>query len=361
MDDSDLYLRKRDDLPGIPANSKISAESYSTVVDELLPALAITTTSSSSLSRPSLLVLPNEVLDHVFAFLGSEPPSARNLVQLPSRDWTISHQVPLKALSTTSHHIRAIVLHRLFRHSRLDPCQLTPFLEFINRSDLARSIESIVAHISALQDCFHPAWYVRLLNEVPLTRLVVGCEPHLFAGITGIRMDLTDRWAFDIPYQYLEVRQSASEAIRQSSYDYLPGLLGIKHWSSVTVNEGSSLAAYTSYQHFLKKPPSLFSNVHICLSSIPLNATPEGLRELFPETSTQITLVQEMLQNLRDFSFVAVFPFYNHVDDILKCIRRMRNLESLFIKLCPEAGSTVLDDGLRAAGSHIDLNDPWNE
>jgi len=361
MDDSSFCSRKRDDAPDILANSKSTAEGYGTIVDELLPALAITVTSSSNLSRTSLLTLPNEVLDHVFAFLEAEPPSARNLVQLPSRDWTISHQAPLKALSTTSHHIRAIVLHRLFRHSRLDPCQLTPFLEFINRSDLALSIDSMVAHISVLQDCFHPAWYVRLLNEVPLTRLVVGCEPHLFVGITGIRMDLADRWAFDIPYQYLEVRQSASEAIRQSSYDYLPGLLGVKHWNSIRVNEGSSLAAYTSYQHFLKKPPSLFSNVQICLSSIPLNATPESLRELFPETSTQITLVQDMLQNLRDFSFIAVFPFYNHVDNILKCIRRMRSLESLFIKLCPQAGSTVLDDGIKAAGGHIDMNDPWNE
>lgn len=315
--------------------------------------------ASSTSATSSLLILPNELLHHAFSFLHKTPPSERHFTHLPGRNWTDHAEAPLKALSTVSRRLRAIVLQILFTHARLDPCYLTPFLDFVHQLGLASSIESIVAHVPDLRHCFHPAWYVRLLNEVPATRLVIACEPHTFAEIAGIDMNLADRWAFNIPHQYLELRQPTSEAIRQTSYDYLPGLLGAKHWQSVRVNEGSSLAAYTSYEYFLKKPPSLLSDIHTCLTSIPFD--PENLPEMSSSTLTGITLTQHMLQNLQEFSFTAVFPFYNHVDDILKCIRRMTNLERLFIKLCPEPGSTVLDDAVEAAAGHIDLNDPWNE
>ena len=327
--------------------------------DELLPRLRTMADASFASATSSLLVLPNELLHHAFSFLDRTSPSERNFTHLPGRNWTDHAEAPLKALSIVSRRLRAIVLQILFTHARLDPCYLTPFLDFVHQLGLAGSIESIVAHVPDLRHCFHPAWYVRLLNEVPATRLVIACEPHTFAEIAGIDMNLADRWAFNIPHQYLELRQPTSEAVRQTSYDYLPGLLGAKHWESMRLNEGSSLAAYTSYEYFLKKPPSLLSDIHTCLTSIPFD--PENLPEMSSSTLTGITLTQHMLQNLQAFSFTAVFPFYNHVDDVLKCIRRMRNLERLFIKLCPEPGSTVLDDAVEAAAGHIDLNDPWNE
>jgi hypothetical protein len=68
-----------------------------------------------------------------------------------------------------------------------------------------------------------------------------------------------------------------------------------------------------------------------------------------------------MLAKLHSFAFVAIFPFYNHVDEILKCIRKMTSLQTLFIKLCPEPGSTVLQEGIEMTGGHLDVNDPWNE
>lgn len=362
MDDSKTQSYGRnDDVTGITSLNDDSVNFGRAPVDELLPSRTYTGNIPSGPSVPGLLLLPNELLNHIFLFLDNAPPSERRFNHLPTRDWTDSHQAPLKALSTVSRRLRAISLTLLFKHARLDPCQLTPWLDLVHRNELASSIESIVAHVSELNDGFHPAWYVRLLNEVPVLRLTVGCESHVLTGLTGIHVNLADMWAFDIPYQYLELRQDAWEATRQNSYDYLPGLLGAKHWRSLRVNEGSSLAAYTSYEYFLKKPPSLISNINDCLNTIPFDAEPEMLHETAPGASIQITLTQEMLRNLRDFSFIAVFPYYNHVDDILKCIRRMRNLENLFIKLCPDPESTALDDAVKAAKGHIDLNDPWNE
>lgn len=361
MGDYRECTRKNDNVEGHPSIGKSPNEGSRIIVDDLQPSLATTADSFLDASRSSLLLLPNELLDHVFAFLDAAPPSQRDFTQLPRGGWLDAHHAPLKALSTVSRRLRAIVLQRLFKHARLDPCHLTPFLEFVDRFDLASAIESMVAHVSVLHDCFHPAWYVRLLNQVPVSRLTVGSEPHVLAGVTGLRMNLADRWAFNIPYQYLELRQPAWEASRLVPYSYLPGLFVAKHWDSLKVNEGSSLAAYTSYEYFLKKPPSLMSNINTYLSTMPLDATPDILHETYPATSTQMASIQEVLQDLREFSYIAVFPFYNHVDDILKSVRRMKNLEEFFIKMCPDPGSTVLDDAVKAAEGHIDVNDPWAE
>jgi hypothetical protein len=68
-----------------------------------------------------------------------------------------------------------------------------------------------------------------------------------------------------------------------------------------------------------------------------------------------------MFAELEEFSFSAIFPFYNHVDEILKSVRKMKKLRILRTKLCPEPNSTVLNDEIEAAGGHIDVNDPWTE
>ena len=81
----------------------------------------------------------------------------------------------------------------------------------------------------------------------------------------------------------------------------------------------------------------------------------------FGTSWTAIEAVQSMFCGLREFEFVAVFPFYNHVDDVLKCVRRMTGLRRFFVKLVPEQGSSVLEDEVRVLKGHIDLNDPWSE
>ncbi|KAK5101946.1 hypothetical protein LTS08_004405 [Lithohypha guttulata] len=165
-------------------------------------------------------------------------------------------------------------------------------------------------------------------------------------------------------YQLLELSQSA--AVAQTDIDYfedhpLPSILGAKPWSSMRVNEGSNLAAYTKYEYFLKKPPSLMSNVQTFLNVVPANANPELMHKAFGVSAPCITSIHDVLSQLEEFSYVAIFPFYNHVDQILKCIRRMTALKKLFVKLCPEPESTVLDDEIKAAEGHFDINDPWNE
>lgn len=321
---------------------------------------SIMSTQPANLAR-----LPNELLNQIFTFLDREAPSCLNLLQHPVASWTVSDHRSLKAISETCHSLRCAVLPRLFRHTIFDPLHLTAFLEFVHQANLIGTIETVVAVLH--EPCYkyyHPAWWCRLHNEIRPSRLTIACDPQVYSQLAQIPMEMTDAWAFKMSYQLLELSQSA--AVAQTDIDYfeghpLPSILGAKHWSSMRVNEGSNLAAYTKYEYFLKKPPSLMSNVQTSLNVVPANANPELMHKAFGVSAPCITSIHDVLSQLEEFSYVAIFPFYNHVDQILKCIRRMTALKKLFVKLCPEPESTVLDDEIKAAEGHFDINDPWNE
>lgn len=68
-----------------------------------------------------------------------------------------------------------------------------------------------------------------------------------------------------------------------------------------------------------------------------------------------------LLSNLTHFTYTAIFPFYNHVDTILKSVRLMPRLTHFTTKVCPEPESSVVEDELALALGHIDLNDAWME
>lgn len=304
-----------------------------------------------------LLDLPNELLGHVLTFLDSNRPSENSFVEHPASSWTICQEHPLKNFSTLSHRLRSLTLPLLFRHVRLDPYHLSPFLAFIRQTQLTDSVISIVAHLQGPCNHIHPAWWCRLLNEIPATCFTIACAPHIFAEIAKINMNMNDIWAFNIQYQYLELHQTLETAHQRISYNSMPSLFVARPWHILRVNEGSSLSAYSSYEYFLKKPPSIMADLQFQLASLP----PTSLGGNLDIDRMPLHPTQQLLEGLVEFSFIAIFPFYNHVDDILKCIRRMKRLKKLFMKLGPEPSSTILEDEIKAANYHIDLNDPWTE
>lgn len=68
-----------------------------------------------------------------------------------------------------------------------------------------------------------------------------------------------------------------------------------------------------------------------------------------------------MLAKLDKFTYTAIFPFYNHVDEVLKTVRKMTNLKQLHFRLCPDPKSTVIDDELADSKGHINISDAWME
>ena len=283
--------------------------------------------------------LPNELINYVFNFLDSVPPSEVRFNELPSADYTDAKSTPLKDLSKVSQRLRGIVLPRLFANARLDPYKLTAFLRFLYQRELSKYVHTIVAKLQGPCNHLHPAWWARLLNEVPAHTFTIICAPHVFAELVGTSIVGTDAWAFNMPYQLLKLKQEPESVYDQTSLTNLPSLFSARKWTDVSVNEGSSLKAYTTYEYFFRDTPSLLGTIH----------------------ASKLTIADGMLAELQSFTFIAIFPFFNHVDEILKTVRKMRRLKILRTKLCPEPQSTVFNDEIASAGGHIDVNDPWNE
>lgn len=301
-----------------------------------------------------LLDLPNEILSQIIRYLDSDICLEHRFVAHPRDKWLELDEKPLKHISTASQRLRQLSLPTLFQRARLNPFQLTDFLNFTHHHALTSTIHSIVAHLTSPVSHIHPAWWCRLLNEIPTPTLILTGAPSAFSEPAKLHITVSDSWAFDIPIQLLELKQSPAAARQQIPHSNLPSIFAARPWHSLRVNEGSMLKAYTRYEYFLKKPPSLLADLQMQLSDYTTSAGAIP-PEMMPHS---IMLIHRLFESLQSFAYVAVFPFYNHTDEILKCVRRMGRLQRLSVKLCPAEGERLLEEEV---GGRIDLNDPWTE
>lgn len=284
--------------------------------------------------------LPNELFDHVLEHLEHQCPSEVNWHQRPGLKITRSTESDFKSLSLVSKSIRALTLKRLFAHVCLDPNQSPAFLDLVDQYALAPHIKSIVARMT--EPCrliLHPLWWARLLNVIPAQTFIISCPPYVFAEFASTSIVDVDSWAFNMPFHTIRFRQSKFAAIQHTSFNEDHDLFSARPWTEFSINEGSCLKVYSQYEYFLRRTPSLMNAVLLCPSP--------GLGV--------------MLAKLETFTYTAIFPFYNHVDEVLKTIRKMSNLKHLGFRLCPVPGSSVIDDELAGANNHIDISDAWME
>ncbi len=257
-----------------------------------------------------LLELPNEILARIISFhdtgspfnisllekpkSGLTPQECDDGIRLMSMPTTSNRQYPLKNLTLTCRLIRSLGLPVLSKHAVLHPLLLSDFLTFLKEHKLTHHVASLVAHLPGHYNHVHPAWWARLLNEVPATSLGIVAPPEVFAELAGIYSWSNDAWAFDMPLQTLRVDQSLDAARTRIDYDELPNFLVARPWENLVYNEGSSLSAYTTYEFFLRRTPSLLTALHF-------NSSAAG---------------DSLFANLLEFDFIAIFPFYNHVDEV---------------------------------------------
>ena len=149
--------------------------------------------------------LPNELLGHIIDYLDTECPSEVKWNQRPDTTLTHSKTADLKTISRTSKHLRHLVLPRLFAHTRLDPNQLTSFLQFIHRNALTQHVTSLVAHLAGSYTHLHPAWWSRILTTIPLTTFTILCPPYVFAELTHTSLINSDSWVFNMPYHTVSI------------------------------------------------------------------------------------------------------------------------------------------------------------
>lgn len=311
----------------------------------------------------SLLDLPNELLYQICTLLDREPPSQEQFTALPCLSWTQSRDRDIKSVSEVSKRLRYCVLPLLFRHAQLRTQDLTDFLDFVDKKMIDKDILSVVANMNVPYNDTHPAWYSRILNEIRPLTLTVCCSPKSLKALAALpEVEASDDWAFRMPYQCLELCQTPDIAALDICYDrQMPGLIDVKPWSSMRFNEGSSVAAYTTFEYFFKRPPSLLLDIQSCMKN---SVTRQENSNCLPISSNIISSpisIKDTIRSLREFSYVATFPFYNNFDQVLACIREMVSLNKLFVQLCSDPESGVFDEEIQTAGFHLDINDPWNE
>ncbi|KAL2817000.1 hypothetical protein BDW59DRAFT_175625 [Aspergillus cavernicola] len=301
----------------------------------------------SSVASP-IELLPNELLDEIISLLSTPPPSSNRLHQRPSDYLTKSSNRDLKSVSLTSPRLLDLVRPRLFSHSCLKLKDVNEYLSFISGSGLDRYVTSIVmkaSDVSNHSEGSGPLWWRSFLCSLRPRRLIVVAPPSFMGRTLGMQIPDEHGWAFEIPLQVLQLEcdwrdckpSLASQMDQQSS------LLDCLPWSSMLFNESSSLKAYNHYEYFLYQVPSLFHR----WSTLALSgALPEQ-----PHLSLS-------LGNLSAFTYVAVFPFYNHVQRVLDAIGLMTNLRSLKVQLGPFENDRVTE--LEQRGS-MDPSDPWME
>lgn len=314
-----------------------------------------------------LLDLPNELLTQIFAHLNTVAPSTRYFDDLPAFHESNPQDHPLKSLSLTCCRLRKFMLGCLFARLRTPLESVDKLLKFVKEYDLAPEIESVVIEVRSVPPSEYKTgkpswWWGDLLEQIPQAQIIVQFRPEGYSAISTIEVNLTDAWMFKIPCQYIEFGRPPISPGQVVHRNKATDLFAARQWQSLRINEGSSLAAYTSYEYFLKRQPSLLGSLGKDLNPLsrfrqqPVTSTHE-----WSSTLSTLPATVGMFEMLRTFSYTAIFPFYNHVDEVLNCIKTMTRLQSLFMKLCPNFGSTVLEDAMQAALGHIDLNDPWNE
>lgn len=271
------------------------------------------------------------------------------------------------------------------------------YLTFIRTHDLAPSIQSFALltsrmieesqsrfphRMAATSDYRYRAaadLWKNLFDVIPtLRRVVIVAPPADLACLTNCAIDLFGDWAFeDMGLHVLDLRvdgssssssgfsstfvstSSAGEGQSPSEVDTrtrptlpfvpteYPGIaassvLKIRPWSHLSLNEGSFLRAYGTYEYFERGPPSLIYSIKDCLAS--------NRRAWRPHSQSGMDL-----SSLKSFTYTAILPFANHCDfrGLLPYI------DELDIKLAPDPSSNILNDKARVGKA--ELEDCWNE
>ncbi|KAL4906240.1 hypothetical protein BDW74DRAFT_151561 [Aspergillus multicolor] len=290
-------------------------------------------------------LLPNELLDEIIYLLTSPPPSANSLHRPPDTQIARSWKRDLRNLSLTCSRFSVLVRPLLFAHGCCNLEDIDEYLAFLSKSELTRYVTSLVITESdGSHKSGYSAWWRRLFSSLVPRQLTIVASPLAIGNLFGIIPPEENSWAFEISHQLVQL---------ELDQGYQPRALTDKHatilehlpWTSMVFNESSSLKAYNHYEYFLYKVPSIFHRWNDWVLKHKLS---EGRQS---NSSSP-------LQNLASFTYIAVFPFYNHVERVLEAVITMKNLHTLKIQLGPCQLDRATE--IEQRGS-LDPSDPWME
>ena len=309
----------------------------------------------------SLKDLPVELVELVIDFLDVESPSSRSLRQEPSSQIYRSVVQPLKCLSVTCRSLRNITVPILFKYMVLNiqvrfdnlinpyrRTDITDAVDFISRARLQPHIKTVVVEFilltsngrTDLNEGFASNVCSQIMDLFEPQALTIVMPPSLtpYLALDGfLGPDQNDGWAFDIPIQVLTCRRTSSKPALQNG-QIISRQQGCWEgpWSSVTINEASSVSVYSSYEYYLKRTPSFFRSRH-----------------------TQRLLRWDWSKTLRHFEYIAIFPIAPHIREVFKILRNLHCLEVLSVQFAPHESSDIISNPVRLGKCQI--SDLWME
>lgn len=326
-----------------------------------LKELKIMSDLSGAAAEPpgSLGHLPVEIIDSIINFLDHEQrPSSRTLRHEPSVAICESEVAPMKCLSGTCHSLRKLIFPKLFQflvlriHVRIDN-QVDPYrradvddvVRFIARHRML--VKSVVAIFTSRTTVFptevNKGFAARLCSQIKEQFepeiLTIAIPPSIipYLAIGGHLIPSQDEsWAFDIPLHVLSFSRTPGQPNRAQEHSNLHGACWDSQWTSLTLNEGSSIKAYSSYEYYLKRPPSLFGSRHM-----------------------QRLLRWNWSNTLHNLEYIAIFPIATHIRQVISALRSLHSLEVLSVQFGPHESSTIMSNFERLG--KCDIPDLWME
>lgn len=262
---------------------------------------------------------------------------------------------------------------------------LQDFLAFLHSHELVKVVQGFVLytdrmleeklhrfpHQAADRDWRFPAsaaFWAHLLSVIDPDVVTIVAPPMDLACLTNCAIDTFGDWAFgDMDFHILSLRwETASSPSHPTtrfqneaslSYDSLhavpsgypsvapSSLLALRPWTHLSLNEGSFLKAYGTYEFFERGPPSIVTSIEDCIMQTISPARLAGHSDV-PEL---------MLTMLKSFDYTAIFPFSNHANFNLL----LHQVEELSLQLAPEPHNRILNDKVRVGKA--ELADCWTE
>lgn len=278
----------------------------------------------------SLVDLPSELIHQIVSPLAAhEAPSRQVLYEEPRQSLLGSTHRPLKNISRTSRFLRHLCFPYLFSALKASVQDLAKMIAFARACEIVEKVESLLIHSDS---SIEPSWsslldgaqVLDVLDAINPRTVTFVLPPVVFEAILPYTLDLVDAWAFDLPYQVLRLERGLgvmhSGSVSDSSLSR--NIFTIRPWSHVIFNEGSSVSAYSTYEYFHKRTPSL----------------------LVPRDNSMFPV--DLSAHLTSLDIIAIFPMA-HALSICAFISNMKNLRRLRTQLAPSVNNRIMDDPKR--------------
>ncbi|KAH7377862.1 hypothetical protein BKA66DRAFT_467376 [Pyrenochaeta sp. MPI-SDFR-AT-0127] len=242
--------------------------------------------------------------------------SAPNILWFPHLEKSFAKFGDFIAQYTLKHHIKSIVIH----------------------TDKEYELRRIAAVTAPLDRAVAEIWS-QIFAQLEPTRVVVAAPPTTFEGLLDTEMYSSDTWAFDMKMHYIELRQQEPLRLDHMTTECRPwnsALIHRRPWYHLGYNEGSSIAAYNTYEYHLKLAPMMLYLILVRLAKEARSCC-----------------------NITSFSFTGIFPFATHLTTIIRALSRIPTLKNISVQFTPGPENNLLNDPKRVGRAQS--SDYWLE